>query len=370
MNKKFFLDKNTLIEIFKISGQWNATYSSSPKFYNIFIKDSIQYVNGIDTEYFKKNQPINLLPKGSLHQDCKEFVELFHNKIPLLEAFTIFKLLGVYYASNHEKKNYKKLVLFLENKIGKSNLYTLLENYFNHYGSSENSFLFSYWFELSKNNLSFIKNNNLNKFIKDYLNSITPHNTLTRNFHLKLLLFLNNFQDNRKDISLYIETHQGDSVFIKGVPKLISKIKDLTWKEVETPLFHSKKIIGTVSINSDFFIKEFKMNRGESDKFIQESLAFIYYDSKDDSVQCTSNELIIHAKSLDEYKNKEEKILKKISEIKSLAPYWIVEKNKDNKDDSLIFFKNYFTKINFHKELKAEVLNKNTNQNKTKRIKI
>lgn len=367
MHKSIYLDKNDLIEILKICGFWNATHGTSPKFYTEFIKDSIRYVKGIDINYFKANLPSNsVFSVGKVHQDCKDFIELFHNQIPLPEAFTIFKLTRSYSSSVHEKKKYKELISFIENKIGKKNFYHLLENYFEKYTSSENSLLFSHWFELSKDYPSLVDNIKADKFISEYIKD-EPYNTITRNFNLKLLLFINNFKDNTQEISKYIEKHQGDSVFLKGVPKLTSKIKNLSWDEVDTPLISSKKIVGTLSMNSEFFIKEYKMTRGDADKFIQESLSFIYNKFNNLSLTYTSNELIINASSIDDYKYKEEQALEKINQVKILAPYWIKDKKRDN---FLAFFQNYFEKINIHKELSEEILPGNNIKVKLKRNKI
>jgi hypothetical protein len=367
MNKTIYLDKNDLLEILKICGFWESKSGTIPKFYTRFIEDSIKYVKGIDINYFKNNLPSkNIYTTGTIHQDCKDFIEIFDNKIPLPEAFTIIKLKRDYSGAAHEKRIYKELIAFIENKIGQKDFYYLLENYFSHYTPSDNSLLFSYWFELSKSNQSWVDSNKANKFISRHL-QYEPNNTITRNFNLKLLLFVNQFKDNVEEISTYIEKHQGDSVFLKGVPKLTSKIKNLSWNEVDTPLISSKKIVGTISMNSEFFIKEYRMTRGDADKFIQESLAFIYNKFNNLSLTYTSNELIINAQSIDDYKYKEEQALEKINQVKILAPYWIKDKKRDN---FLAFFQNYFEKINIHKELSEEISPENHSKTKVKKSKI
>jgi hypothetical protein len=366
MNKTFFLDKNDLTEILKKLGYWDGTYGISPKFYTKFIEDSILCVKGIDVDYFKKHLPLkHNYSIQNVSQDCKEFINLFSDKIPLPEAFTVLKLKQSYYGSTHEKKIQKEIISLLENKIGQKNLYDLLENYFVKYTSLDNSFLFSYWFEVSKNNKSWVNESRAEKFINHYL-SCEPTNTVTRNFNLKLLLFINQFKDNSQQISNYIEKHQGDSVFIKGVKKITSKVKHLTWNEVETPLVNSKRIVGTLSLNSEFFIKEYNMTRGDSDKFIQQSLSFLYQNLKNLSLGYTSFELIINATDIEDYKNKEKIILEKFEQIKIIAPYWLKEKNNND----LSFINNYFEKINTHKELSEEILNKNNNNSNIKKIKI
>jgi hypothetical protein len=366
MNEKNFLDKNDLIEILKKFGYWEATYGTSPKFYTKFIEETILHVKSIDVEYFKKNLPSkNNHFTYNVHQDCQKFIDIFSNKIPLPETFTILKLNQNYYGSTHEKKRLKELISFLENKIGPKGLHDLLENYFEHYTSLDNSFLFSYWFETLKNNKSWINESIAEKFINQYL-SREPTNTVTRNFNLKLLLFINQFKDNSKQISNYIEKHQGDSVFIKGVKKATPKVKNLSWNETETPLLNSKKIVGTLGLNSEFFIKEYNMTRGDSEKFIQESLSFLYQKFKELSLGYTSFEVIIYANNIDDYKNKEQIVLEKFEQIKILAPYWLKEKH----NNCLTFFNNYFEKINIHKELSEEILNKKDNNLKAKKIKI
>jgi hypothetical protein len=358
MNESITLTKEDLTEILKITGYWNGMYGTSPKFYHSFLKGSIAYVPNVDKEYYRKILSMTSThASGTVGSDCIEFVSLFDNKVSLPEAFTIFRLGKNYYGRKEDKATYKELISYISNKVGEKKLYGMFENFLFHYGSSANSFILSQWYELSKINPSFVDVDKAEKIIEKHLLT-KAHNTSDKNLGLKLLVFLNNFKDNKEAISSYIETNQDDALFLKGIQKILGKIKNITWQEEETPVVKSKTIVGTITINPESMIKKYGLTRGESEKFFSNGLLFLATKFKELSLNSTSNELHIYATDVDDYKKKEDQTYDKINQLTLLAPHWKVLKDKK---DSQTFFENYFETVKMHKDLTDE-LNKNTKE--------
>jgi len=368
MNKSVFLSQDDLISIFKVLNYWDCRSFTSPSFYNIFLNDTIQYITEIDTKIYQNNLNFssNKVSYNSIQNDAKKFVEIFADKIQLPETFTIFKITSNSCSSTYQKKIYKEFMSFLENKIGKEAMCSLCESYILTYGAKSNSVIFSYWFEQIKTKKLFSNFSIVEKIINDFL-KVEPNNTVTRNYNLKLLIFINKYKDNSDVISNYVEKHQGDGVFIKGVDKLLSKVKNINWNKVDTPIFNSKSIVGTINFNSEYFIKEYGMTRSEADKFLQLSLSFLYAKLKDFSLNYTSTDLMINAKDVNNYSYKEKEVLDLFDKIKILGPYW---KNIKNKHSGIEFFHNHFEKINTHRELIKEIDSASSHKIKEKKIKL
>lgn len=365
MNNSITLNKEELTELMKLGLFWDATYGTNPKFYSKFLSETIKNIPEIDTSYFKEALQLSNNNFGNVSADAKKFVNAFDEKIPLPEAFTIFKLFGTFYGSSKERTSFKEIILFLSKKVEDKQIHSMMESYLLKY-NNDNSVILTGWFELLEKNPSWINIDNAETIISQNLKDHSI-NTQTRRFNLKMLCFLNQFLNKKDVISSYIESNQHDAVFLKSADKITGKVKDLSWNQKEISIIKSKKILGTITLDSDSLVQKYGMNRGESEKFISAGLSFICQRFKEHSFSYTSSELLINASDIDEYKYREEQAIDKINKILLLAPLW---KTPKDRNDDYIFFNNYYEKTLLNNSLNQELIRNEPNKTLGKKSKI
>lgn len=367
MSKSVLLNKQQLEKILQLSGYdtINNKGGTYPSFYSSFVQNSSKLLKGTPQDVFTDILSTKEIKgSGNNMQDIQNFLSFFDGKFSIPETFTILLMPSNLSYKNHTA-HHKSLLNFLSTLIDEQQIFTMIDSYLSNFNDS-NTFLVNTWLDIAKDNLHIVNIKNLEK-ISTSLITKSHYGTEYKRTNLKVLVFLNNFKDNVADISKYIEDNQQDALFLNAAKKITNKINGLQWKDEDIPSTISKNIVGQIEINTEFFIKKFGFTRSQSEKFINQSLNFICSKFKEFSYYSTGTTFTITAKSVDDYKDKEDFFNQTFEKIKLLAPYW---NNKNNKEANYELFENYLDKAKIFEELN-DTLSKNGNTPaKTKKSKI